>query len=255
MADLILSPIPSKICTQCGIQKTLDDFGPEKRSPSGKRSECRDCVKVRQKAAYGKNKDQIRAAQDIYRNANREKINSQQKQAYATRDKDKSSEVRNAYYLKNREHILQYQKDHREKNKEAIAARKKIYGKSVRPATRVYYSNWKKARLATDPIFKLKESSRRRIADSLRRMGYTKRSNTHEILGCDWDFFKSHIERQFTKGMEWEKMGKEIHIDHIVPMATANTEEEVIALNHFTNLRPLWAHDNLSKSDEITHLI
>jgi hypothetical protein len=37
------------------------------------------------------------------------------------------------------------------------------------------------------------------------------------------------------------------HIDHIKPIALATTEEEVIKLNHYTNLQPLWAKDNLKK--------
>lgn len=45
------------------------------------------------------------------------------------------------------------------------------------------------------------------------------------------------------------------HIDHIVPMATATTEAEAIALNHFTNLRPVWGADNLAKGAKQTHLL
>ena len=41
------------------------------------------------------------------------------------------------------------------------------------------------------------------------------------------------------------------HIDHIVPLATAKTEEQVAKLNHYTNIQPLWAKDNLSKGAKI----
>ena len=105
------------------------------------------------------------------------------------------------------------------------------------------------------PQNKLSHKVRSLIRMSIKKRGYTKRSKTHEILGCDWEFFKTHIERQFVKGMDWEKMGREIHIDHITPMATAKTEEDVIALNHFTNLRPMWAKENMSKGARITCLI
>ena len=37
------------------------------------------------------------------------------------------------------------------------------------------------------------------------------------------------------------------HIDHIVPLATAQTEEDVIKLCHYTNLQLLTAKDNLEK--------
>ena len=50
--------------------------------------------------------------------------------------------------------------------------------------------------------------------------------------------------------MSWENMGK-WHIDHIIPLSTAITEEDVIRLCHYTNLQPLWAEDNLKKSNKL----
>jgi hypothetical protein len=46
--------------------------------------------------------------------------------------------------------------------------------------------------------------------------------------------------------MTWENRGA-WHIDHIVPISVATSEEEVIALNALSNLRPLWAKQNMSK--------
>ena len=45
------------------------------------------------------------------------------------------------------------------------------------------------------------------------------------------------------------------HLDHIVPVSTANTQAEVLALNHFTNLRPIWAMDNWKKGANQTYLL
>lgn len=107
-----------------------------------------------------------------------------------------------------------------------------------------------KKRLKEDSFFKFKQSVRGLINSSIKYKGYTKKSKTHEILGCDWETFKTHIEKQFKKGMTWENRN-EWHIDHIYPMKEAKTEEDVIRLNHYTNLRPLWAKENLSKRDSI----
>jgi hypothetical protein len=70
-------------------------------------------------------------------------------------------------------------------------------------------------------------------------------------LGCSPQFLKEHIEKQFSDGMSWELVGKYIHIDHIIPLSSANTEEELYKLCHYSNLQPLWAEDNLKKSNKI----
>ena len=50
--------------------------------------------------------------------------------------------------------------------------------------------------------------------------------------------------------MTWENHG-EWHLDHIVPVSLGETEEEIVSLNHYTNLQPLWKDDNLIKSDNL----
>ena len=43
---------------------------------------------------------------------------------------------------------------------------------------------------------------------------------------------------------------KDMTIDHIIPISSGNTEEEVIKLCHYNNLQPLWAEENLLKSNK-----
>ena len=105
-----------------------------------------------------------------------------------------------------------------------------------------------------NPVVLAKTRFRNILSQALRRDNYGKKSKANEVLGCTWDEFKLHIERQFVKGMTWENKSKWA-IDHIVPLASAKTEEDVIRLNHFTNLRPLWAKDNLAKGAKMEHLI
>jgi hypothetical protein len=77
-----------------------------------------------------------------------------------------------------------------------------------------------------------------------------KPSRSFELLGTDLESFKAYMESLFTEGMTWENHG-EWHIDHIVPLASGKTPEEIWELCHYTNLQPLWAEDNLRKHTKL----
>jgi hypothetical protein len=74
---------------------------------------------------------------------------------------------------------------------------------------------------------------------------------TIELAGCSLEDLMKHLESKFTEGMTWENYGR-WHIDHIRPCASFSLEdpEEQKKCFHWTNLQPLWAIDNLRKSDK-----
>jgi hypothetical protein len=109
-------------------------------------------------------------------------------------------------------------------------------------------------RIKTDQQYALQRRIKDLVNQSIKSAGLSKKSRTAQILGCSPAEFKRHIELQFLPGMSWEKKS-EWHIDHIVPVSSATCEEELVALNHYTNLRPLWADKNLQKGSARTHLI
>ena len=103
-------------------------------------------------------------------------------------------------------------------------------------------------RMKSDPVFKLKRNINRLISQGLRAKGHKKSSRTAAVLGCSFEEFKRHLESQ--SGMSWENYGKgkdKWNVDHHYPQSAAKTEEEVIKLNHYTNLRPMWEPENMSK--------
>ena len=108
----------------------------------------------------------------------------------------------------------------------------------------------RKQRKKEDPIYKAKLGLRRSIRKSITNRGWTKTSSTQEILGISWDEFRLHMERQFKEGMSWENRS-DWHIDHIIPLATAQCVEDIYKLNHYTNLQPLWPEENLAKGSKI----
>ena len=61
-----------------------------------------------------------------------------------------------------------------------------------------------------------------------------------------------YIESKFKEGMTWENYGT-WHLDHIYPCSKFDLtkEEEQRICFHYSNLQPLWASQNMSKSNEI----
>ena len=70
------------------------------------------------------------------------------------------------------------------------------------------------------------------------------------MIGCSWEELVAHLESLFLEGMTWDNRS-EWHIDHRIPLASAETEEEIHKLCHYTNLQPLWATDNMSKGPKL----
>ena len=113
-----------------------------------------------------------------------------------------------------------------------------------------YQKSYRKSRMLSDPIFATKYRLRCRISQAIRANGYSKISKTNETLGCSWNHLKAHLESLFVDGMTWENRNL-WHIDHIIPISFATSVEELVKLNHYTNLQPLWAEDNMKKSDKM----
>ncbi len=114
-----------------------------------------------------------------------------------------------------------------------------------------YQRSYIKSKRLNDPIFAIKLRVRIRVLSFLRRNGHSKPSSTQEMLGCDFADLKHHLESQFTEGMTWDNRNL-WHIDHIIPLASAKSAEEVVKLSHYTNLQPLWAKDNMRKGASVS---
>jgi hypothetical protein len=116
-----------------------------------------------------------------------------------------------------------------------------------KPAKLVTDRRWRADAKKTKPLYKLGRRMRNRVATMLKRRGLRKCVRTVSYLGCTVTELKLHIEKQFQPGMSWDNYGPTWHVDHDKPLASATSPEELMALCHFTNLRPLWAWENLSK--------
>ena len=211
----------------------------------------------------------------IYRENNKEKIKEINKKGgkkYKTKNKEKILLNQKEYRENNKEKIKEYRENNKEKikennykyyeeNKELLKPLQKEYYKNNKDKIREYKNTYKKNRILNDPLFKLKENIKTSIYIVLKRNGYTKKSKTEQILGCSYEEFKSHIESLWVSWMNWDNHGLyngELNhgwdIDHIIPLSSATTEEELLKLNHFSNLQPLCSKINRDiKRDNINY--
>jgi hypothetical protein len=124
-------------------------------------------------------------------------------------------------------------------------------------AKKVYRKNYTQKKRST-PEGRLKATLSSYLCTSLKRsLEYGFGKNTLDILGvANWGEFKSYIESQWVEGMSWDNwgIGKDNltwHIDHIKPVSSANTLDEIKQLFHYSNLRPMWGSDNIRKRNSI----
>lgn len=248
----------TKNCACCFESKSIDLFSKDNKRKDGINVYCKSCASIKKKAYRDKNKDVINQKSREYYIQNREKCldskrkwtaeNKEYYKKYNFENKERIYELYNkrkhryvdnikSHYLKNKERISEYHKQYRLNNKEKINKRIKSYRKN---------------RLLTDSIYFTKIKITKSIRDSFKRRGVSKGTRTEEILGCTYEFFRSHMESMFSDGMSWDNYGYYgWHIDHIIPLSTAKNENDVIKLNHYTNLQPLWMADNLKKGCNI----
>ena len=108
------------------------------------------------------------------------------------------------------------------------------------------YYKWK-----SDPAFVIRCRLRSRINRVL--TGKLKSAPTLKLLGCSLEQFKSHLESQFVRGMNWNNYGSVWHIDHKEPCSSFDLSNPVQQRRcfHYSNLQPLLAKENWSKHARI----
>jgi hypothetical protein len=226
-----------KVCNECNLEKYINEYHKRQNGKYGRFAICKECRKKISQRKWANNENNIQEKhKDYVKNHKEQKLDTQKK--YRENNKEKLSISRKIYYQKNKEKESRRVMEYYYNNKDYVVRRN---------------INYNKDKLNEDSFFKLKTYVRNRIKKFLTLKNITKKNKTFDIVGCLPEQLKEHIEKQFTEGMCWEKMGKYIHIDHIIPLSSAKTEEEILKLCHYTNLQPLWAEENLKKKDKIIY--
>lgn len=204
-----------KKCSKCNIIKELVFFAKSIGHKFGVHSICKQCTTQ-------------------YRKENKDKINDTRRK-YMKRNKDKWSEYYKNWRVENKEAMKIANKQYQIENKEHVREQRRLYERN---------------KLDTNMEYLLVHRLRDRMRKAINR-NYKSGSAVRD-LGCSIEFFKQYLKSKFQPGMTWDNR-KDWHIDHIIPLNffDLTNREEFLKACHYTNLQPLWAQDNLSKSDRI----
>lgn len=127
---------------------------------------------------------------------------------------------------------------------------KKCYMKQWKDKHPDYFTEWERNRKSTDEVYRFARATQKTIRYGFKRKGFNKVGKTEEILGCSYDEFRKYIKSKFKEGMTFNNYG-EWELDHIIPISSASTIDEVKKLNHYTNFQPLWKEENRRKGSKI----
>lgn len=222
MGTRSLKNMETKQCNKCNEVKLITEY-----HKNGKYyySICKQCKRKYRVENYER-ESEIRKERD---KLNNDKIR-EQKREY------RKGDVYKQYRINNSEKYKEYNIEYYKKNKDKVNKQKLEYFKT---------------KYKTNELFRLSENIRRGISLSFKKNGFTKNSRTNEILGCSYEEFKQHLESLWQPWMNWDNYGLyngELNygwdIDHITPSSSCETEEDIIKLNHYTNLQPLCSKIN-----------
>lgn len=242
-------PGHEKRCRQCGEVKSVDKFPKAKLGISGVQPYCRVCWNER---ARGRSKEARRLERERYS---------------AKRGKPLGPRRDDVAYRARRQLVRDLQRFVRRQE----AAERREAERRAKPWLDPSLSGAEQYRLRyrLDPTFQLSERLRRQRNKAAKRLGIAtlmrgaiksggQSPAFEQAMGYSIDDLRSHLERQFTRGMTMDRLrAGDIHIDHIVPVRSFDLTDDAQyrACWSLPNLRPLWAKDNIRKAGKRLHLL
>lgn len=261
-----------KLCKKCNTSKEFLEFSKKKSNKDGLNNWCKECNKEYLKNYYLENKDSLNDKTKSNYQIKSEYYKLKSKE-YRNENKEYYSEYHKNYYLDNKEDLLDYKKEHYLNNKDIYLDKSKKWKeenkelyleflKQWRGENKEYSKDYLKKWFNDNPD-KRKEyyenlrlnnphiiAWRSVLKNAIKRINTKKSNSTIEMLGYSSNDLKIHMELLFSDGMSWENWG-EWHIDHKIPVSKFDKETPMTIVNNLNNLQPLWALDNLSKSNKI----
>jgi hypothetical protein len=223
-----------KNCIKCNQLKELNNFAKE-------RNTCKSCRNNQRKLRPKKIYTEIKLTEfcctlcNVIKPVSDFDKNKRQSKGFVNQCKLCRSNKNKKRYKNNAEVRKKQTLEYYYNNKEKVYASRRIR---------------RREREKTDLNFKLRRRLRNRLYYALKKKSWKKNTHFSEYIGCSREELIHHIESQFQPGMSWDNYGM-WEIDHQIALSLANTPEEMYALCHYTNLKPLWEKDNATKSNNV----
>jgi 5-methylcytosine-specific restriction endonuclease McrA len=110
-----------------------------------------------------------------------------------------------------------------------------------------------KERIRLLPHVRVMNALRSRLASMVSAYKQGRAHLTSKSIGCSAKELCAWLEKQFDSTMNWDNYGTHWHVDHIVPLSHFDLTNQAhrMRANHYTNLRPLEAQQNMSRGNRI----
>lgn len=259
-----------RICSKCSIPKDKDQYYKTDRTSDGCQSVCLECCAkyAKEKNASKPKKPKKEPQTKEEKNAKRRDYEKRRKAELSEEELQAEKDVAKLYREANKETNKEYKRLYHQENKEELNAISRQYRIDHMEERKLYLVDYlprirelRKERHQNDRMYQLATNLRSGVYRAFQCKGWTKTGKSAELLGCDLETAKKHIEKQFKKGMNWDNYGTgegKWVIDHKIPLASAKNEDDLRYLCHYRNLQPLWEKENLVKNATIiptqTHL-
>jgi len=183
----------------------------------------------------------------------------QKRLIYKLENQEELAKQKEEKIIKSKELRKLYKKEYLEKNKDKIKLQRRERYLKNKDHYIENNNKRKKEREGTEPLYKFYNNVRRNIKRSFFRnntLKFKKTLKSEIIIGCSLPEFAKYILLQCPEGTTFENFGQfGYHLDHIIPISLAKTQEEVEKLCHYTNYQPLWCTDNIIKSNKIIEYV
>lgn len=155
------------------------------------------------------------------------------------------------YYKKNHSRELERIRKYQRSNRSVVRKSSKAWRDRNKAKCSEYSIKRRKLLRKTDSSFLLRDNLGNLVRNSLLRNGFSKKTKTAHIIGCNFEKFKRWIESNFKDGMSWENRG-EWHIDHKFPVGRCVSQIDAEKSFNWENLTPIPASENCSKRHSLS---